>query len=423
MKINFLNAKKKKEVEMLSANLRKLEELMKEASMYVNEIEKKNFQYESSDSLSRTDVGKSLLSMKANFQKIAIEEQNRDWLNTGLTSFADILRNKQQFNLMELCDTILTNLVKYVSANQGALFILETDDKGIQYLRMVACYAYNRKKHLSKRVELGEGLAGQCVLEKESIYLKEIPNNYVTITSGLGDAAPRSVFISPLTINDSIFGVLELASLSEFSVRHVDFITRLSESIASTIRNVKDSERTKLLLIASQQQAEELRAQEEEMRQTMEELTATREGVERLLEEKTFELKIREEVFGETMILSEADLFGNIIYTNSKLCEVSKYAREELIGKPHNLFRHPDMPKELFRIFWETLKRGKVFRGIIKNRAKDGTDYWVDGCFVPIKDPAGNIIKYVGARYHIEDSDIALMMYNKQAKRLGFPSL
>jgi PAS domain S-box-containing protein len=132
---------------------------------------------------------------------------------------------------------------------------------------------------------------------------------------------------------------------------------------------------------------------------------------------------VREDVFALTTILSEADVFGTITLVNNKLIEVSKYSREELIGKPHSIFRHPDMPSELFKLFWDTIKQGKVFKGIIKNRAKDGTHYWVDATIVPVKDASGKIIKYIGARYHITDDSFAEHFYNLQAVRLNLPPL
>ncbi|HTJ49607.1 MAG TPA: PAS domain-containing protein [Cyclobacteriaceae bacterium] len=183
---------------------------------------------------------------------------------------------------------------------------------------------------------------------------------------------------------------------------------------------------TEELLLESQQQSEELKAQEEELRQNMEELSATQEEMTRQMTEINrvkSQLEVRESIFGYTTILSEADLHGTITLVNDKLCEVSKYSREELIGKPHNVFRHPDMPQELFKIFWQTIKKGEVFKGIIKNKAKDGSHYWVDASIVPVKDETGKIVKYVGARYHIADDEIALMMYNKQAKKLKLPTL
>src|SRR5690606_22863268 len=135
------------------------------------------------------------------------------------------------------------------------------------------------------------------------------------------------------------------------------------------------------------------------------------------------DLEIREQVFGLTTILSESDTFGTITLVNDKLCLVSGYSREELIGKPHNVFRHPDMPRELFARFWDTIKKGNTFQGIIKNKCKDGSHYWVDATIMPVKDSEGKIVKYVGARYHIKDDEFALAMYNEQAKTLGLSPL
>src|SRR5690606_14770980 len=107
----------------------------------------------------------------------------------------------------------------------------------------------------------------------------------------------------------------------------------------------------------------------------------------------------------------------------NKLCEVSGYSEEELIGQPHSTFRHPDMPKASFKELWKIIKGGDVFRGIIKNKTKSGGDYWVDARIKSVKDKRGKIIKYIGARYHIEDNDIAILLYNKQADKLGLPKL
>ena len=113
------------------------------------------------------------------------------------------------------------------------------------------------------------------------------------------------------------------------------------------------------------------------------------------------ELKVRTDIMNLTSIVSEADLKGDIVTINDKFIEVSKYSRDELIGKPHNTTRHPDMPKEVFKEMWATIGRGKIFRGIVKNRAKDGTPYYVDAVIAPIMGENGKPRKYLGVRYDI----------------------
>lgn len=122
------------------------------------------------------------------------------------------------------------------------------------------------------------------------------------------------------------------------------------------------------------------------------------------IEQLKSELKTRMDQINVACVVSEADLKGNITYVNDLLCEVSQYSREELIGQPHNIFRHPDMPKSVFKEMWATIGSGKIFRGIVKNRKKDGSAYWVDALIAPVLGPNGKPVKYIGVRYVITDS-------------------
>ncbi len=118
------------------------------------------------------------------------------------------------------------------------------------------------------------------------------------------------------------------------------------------------------------------------------------------------ELNIRTEIMNQTSIVSEANLRGDIMNVNNKFLEVSKYSLEELIGKPHNTTRHPDMPKEVFKEMWATIGKGNLFRGVVKNRAKDGTPYYVDAVIAPVLGSNGKPRKYLGVRYDITQSEI-----------------
>jgi len=118
------------------------------------------------------------------------------------------------------------------------------------------------------------------------------------------------------------------------------------------------------------------------------------------------ELNVRVDIMNETSIVSESDLRGDILSVNDKFVQISKYSRDELIGFPHNTTRHPDMPKETFKDLWSTIGRGKTFRGVIKNQAKDGTPYYVDAVIAPVMGPNGKPLKYVGVRYDITAAEI-----------------
>ncbi len=126
----------------------------------------------------------------------------------------------------------------------------------------------------------------------------------------------------------------------------------------------------------------------------------------RAQQEELVELRVRAEMTNLTSIVSTADLKGDILSINEKFCEVSQYSRDELIGKGHNTTRHPDMPKEVFKELWATIGRGKTFRGVVKNRKKDGTPYYVDAVIAPVLGENGKPRKYIGVRYDITELEL-----------------
>jgi PAS domain S-box-containing protein len=225
-------------------------------------------------------LGEALHNMRNKLRENAEDDRRRNWSTSGLAQIGEILRVNTA-SKTELYDSIVKFVVKYTKSNQGGLFIFNDESESDKFLELVACYAFERKKYLTKRISIGEGLVGQCYLEGERIYLLEVPTEYVTITSGLGGSAPSALLLVPLKMNDRIFGVLELASFNKYEAHEIELVEKLTESIASTISAVSISESTRILLEKTQQQAEEMRAQEEEMRQNMEELEATQEEMRR----------------------------------------------------------------------------------------------------------------------------------------------
>jgi methyl-accepting chemotaxis protein len=124
------------------------------------------------------------------------------------------------------------------------------------------------------------------------------------------------------------------------------------------------------------------------------------------IKELESELKVRTDIMNMTSIVSEADKKGDILNVNQKFLDVSKYPEKELIGFGHNTTRHPDMPKEVFKQMWATIGRGEIFRGVVKNRAKDGNPYYVDAVIAPILGDNGKPMKYLGVRYDITEAEI-----------------
>lgn len=137
--------------------------------------------------------------------------------------------------------------------------------------------AYEREKFLEVEIEKGDGMIGEVWKEGEMVVITEIPEDYFEITSGLGASLPNAIAMVPLIYNDEIFGLIEIASLRNFNEAELGFLEELSANIASTLSGTKVSANTKKLLEQSRQMQEEMKDQEEIMRQNIEEMQATQD--------------------------------------------------------------------------------------------------------------------------------------------------
>lgn len=276
---------KDESLKRISGSIKELTNVIDQSVQFAEKIGSGDFAFEFDMTSGSNRLFDELSNMKKKLRNVSEEDRKRKWATEGLASFAETLRVNQH-NLKTLSDQLLVDLVKYLSANQGAIF-LTNGNNGEEYLELVSSYAWERKKFLMQKVEKGDGLVGECWIEGEMIYMTDVPEDFIKITSGLGKANPNAVVIAPLKVNGAILGVLELASFKEFENYQLEFIAKLTENIAATIANVKASQETKVLLEVSQEHTEKLRAQEEEMQQNMEELTATQETMLRKEKELT----------------------------------------------------------------------------------------------------------------------------------------
>lgn len=253
---------------------------VKRLSQFIEAVSSGNYDIGLEASDENDNLTTMVVNMRNTLKQNAENDNKRNWTTSGLAQIGEILRATTS-NSSDLYDNIIRFVVKYTKSNQGGLFILNEDNDREKFLELVSCYAFERKKYLNRQVAIGEGLIGQCFLEGERIYLTEVPQEYVSITSGLGGSNPNSVLLVPLKVNDRIFGVIEIASFKRFEDYEIGLVEKLAESIASTIASVRVNDTTRILLEKTQQQAEEMKSQEEEIRQNMEELEATQEEMRR----------------------------------------------------------------------------------------------------------------------------------------------
>lgn len=284
------------EIGEMSSSVNNLMKSLKELTRFSEGIGKGNYDYPYRPLSKEDSLGNAVIRMKDNLQKAAREDakrreedEHRNWASNGLAMFAEILRNNNN-DLETLAYTIAKNLTQYLEAAATGVFLIDEHDTGSK-LFLAGAYAYERKKHLQRNFEIGEGLVGRCVQEGESIYLSDLPDNYFHIVSGMGKSKPQALLIVPLQLNEEKLGALEIASFKEFETYQIEFTERLSESIASTLANVQSNLQTNRLLQQSQQQAEELATQEEELRQNMEEMRTIQEESEEKQERLKQELE------------------------------------------------------------------------------------------------------------------------------------
>jgi hypothetical protein len=250
------------------------------------------------------------------------KEKEQCWIAEGLAKFSALFRNYSS-DLNGLSDNVLKELVRQMNANQGALFVLDEREDTGPVMEMKAMYAYNRKKYFSKEIAPGEGLVGQCFLEGDKIYMTRVPENYAHITSGLGEAVPRTILLLPLKWNDRVMGVIEIASFSPFTSSQFVFIEKITEGLAGAIQSVKDSEKTKKLLERSEIITATLKNRENDLGESLKEMRLIQEDQLRKQEEiqKAYDLIQNQKIEIEKIQKRETELIETKLKTQQELAD------------------------------------------------------------------------------------------------------
>jgi CheY-like chemotaxis protein/HAMP domain-containing protein len=216
----------------------------------------------------------------------------QDWLKTNLAKFTRMLQGER--DLVTVTNLILSEIAPLVSASQGLFYLLNKASEDDEALDLVASYAHTQRKHLANRFRLREGLIGQCAFEKRHILLTNVPQDYVRISSGLGEAPPLNIMVLPVLFEGEVKGVLELASFERFSDIHQSFLDQLMESIGIVLNTIAANMRTENLLAQSQRLTVELQSQQAELKTTndrLEQQAASLQISEELLKNQQEELR------------------------------------------------------------------------------------------------------------------------------------
>lgn len=330
-------------------------------------------------------LGSSLLTMRNNLIENEKRDNERNWIVRGVAEISEILRMHDSLNT--LGDDVIRFILKKIEAIQGAFYAVN-DEGSEPVIEMRASYAYGRKKYLQSKFKFAEGLVGQAAIEKGTVMRTEIPDDYVTITSGiLGEQRPTCILIVPLITNEEVYGVLEFAGLKKFNSSQVKFVEELSLILAQTIFNIKVNERTRKLLQEAQAMSNELKEKQEVLRQNAEEMQATQEELERTnreLEHQVEEvnrtqkrMQLLLENASEVITIYEED--ETIRYISPSVETILGYGQKELIGRSDMNNVHADH-QEIFDGLFRKMKENpdEKVTAQFEYKTKDGNYIWIE---------------------------------------------
>jgi len=265
--------------------------------------------------------------MIRNLKDTTLKNNEQDWLKTNLAKFTQMLQGHS--DLVTVAGLVLSELAPLVSAQQGVVY--SQSKRGEEpRLELLAAYASKPNKSLAKTLRIGEGLVGQCALEKKRILLEDVPHDYIRINSVLGSTAPANVIILPVLFEGEVKAVVELASLRRFSEAHLSFLEQLTESIGIVFNTIEANMRTEALLEQSQSLTKELQSQQEVLKNTNDRLEQQADNLQKsesLLKNQQEELQsTNEELQDKAKLLSEQ--MQQVAYKNREV-EHAKAALEE----------------------------------------------------------------------------------------------
>ena len=354
--------------------------------------------------LSPNDIlGKALLDVNRKLFHKNQQESQRKWVVEGLAKFGEQLRDDDE-DLDHYSFKLISEIVKYTESVQGGLYVHEqVGDR--EFLKLQGAYAFDKNRLNRDVIEKGQGQLGQCMIEQKIVQLDDVPADYLMLESGLGESVPSYVIIVPLLFEGDFFGVIELASFSKYEDYKVEFLSGLSESIASAIRNIKITNNTNKLLEDARNLTRELQLKEEDTRQNMEELAATQEEMQR----HQAQLNSLFNGIDQTLALMEVDADKKVSklndiclsLLNNKSDVVGKLTFDELLGVENN-------PDEI----WNTLRNKESVSGEYKISI-DKREVWIDASFTPILGQNENFQKVLMLAKDITEEK-ALELENKK---------
>lgn len=334
------SANVRSEYDTLSKSINQMSGTLRSVVEQANSIAQGDYSKEVTLRSETDELGIALSQMTEQLRETTEENKQQNWLKTGQGKLYDNIRGEQ--STIQLSQNIIEQLSAYLGAQIGAIYLSQEDND----LKMVGSYAYTRRKGISNQMTVGQGLVGQAVLEKKTMIVTDVPDDYIAVQSGLGNAVPRNIMIVPFQYEGRVIGVLELGSFREFDDLQLEFLEKASESIAIAVNGAKSRAKMSELLEETQRQSEELQNQQDELKATNEELEQQTEHLrnsEQVLKAQQEELEVaNSELEDKTDVLEEQkekleQSWQQVKLKSRELELANKYKSEFLSNMSHEL--------------------------------------------------------------------------------------
>lgn len=367
-------------IQLIEASEREIQELAQFAEAIGNE--QFDVEYHVSP---ENNLGQKLLKMRENMLENNKRNAAQNWIGKGRFEAARLLREYN--HLDDMAFNTLVYIINYIDVIQGAFYIVGDDEHG-EYYEMIASYAYGRRKYLKSRFRLGEGLVGEAAFEKATVHRTELPDEYMTITSGLiHDKKPNSILIVPLVIDEKLHGLVEIGALKPFNDLQIEFVEDLAGVIARTVFNLKTNEQTERLLKQSQKMTAELQVQQKQLEQNAFEMVAKNEEIEKanvLLQEQIQEVKNSQKrqhalLENASEIITIYDKEARVMYESPSIKNILGYDPDELVGRNDFDLAHPLGAQDLRDMFQRLIDEPETPLTVTYSyKTKAGENTWLE---------------------------------------------
>jgi methyl-accepting chemotaxis protein len=334
------------------------------------------------------DMRKNLILVKEEEAKRKKEQEVRSWVSVGLAKISNIIQSNYT-SIDQMANTTISNIVKYIDAATGAIYIANRENAQDIYLEQMGIFAYERIDSEKYRLNVDEGIIGKCYQSRATLVIDSISENYLTIKSGLGSSTPKMIVLVPIINIEDVLGIIEISTFRPLKDFELELLDGIAQSIANAIVGFMHSKERDFLLKQSEEQSTILLINEKKAQEGL-------AKIQKLQEETSVREAELNSLFGaikNSVFVVIYDIEGTIIDINQKLLDLLGVRRELLIGTKQGEFVVNRNSKTNNTDYWKLLmEKQEVVEFVQEIQIKD-KKIWLTSVLTPILNEKGETIK------------------------------